>query len=50
MGAWMDLKVRKLTGLTNELLVAFSGVEKAEGFRVFTKEDSRKFARLPKNL
>ena len=46
----LDLKARKLTGLTNELLVAFSSVEKAEGFRVLTKEDSRKFARLPKNL
>tara|TARA_R110001583_G_scaffold67572_2_gene193215 strand:- start:154 stop:450 length:297 start_codon:yes stop_codon:yes gene_type:complete len=50
MGAWMDLKTRMLTGLTNEFLKSFSGVEKAKGFRVLTKEDSRKFARFPKNL
>ena len=50
MGAWMDLRTRKLTGLTNDLLKTFSAVEKAEGFRVLTKKDSRKFAKIPKNL
>jgi acyl-CoA thioester hydrolase len=50
MGAWMDLKTRKLTGLTNEFLIKFSGVEKAKGFRVITKEDTRRFAKEPKNL
>lgn len=50
MGAWMDLSTRKLTGLTNQFLTAFSGAEKAEIFRVLTKEDTRKFARVPKNL
>ena len=50
MGAWMDLKSRKLTGLTNKLLMTFSGVEKAKGFRVLTKEDTRRFAKEPKNL
>ncbi len=50
MGAWIDLKTRKLTGLTNQLLRTFSGVEKAEGFRVLTKKDTRKFSRVPKNL
>ncbi|WP_419212962.1 acyl-CoA thioesterase [Maribacter sp. X9] len=50
MGAWIDLKSRKLTGLTNEMLKTFSGVEKQKGFRVLTKEDTRKFARVPKNI
>lgn len=50
IGAWMDLKTRKLTGLTNEFLIRFSGVEKAKGFRVLTKEDTRKFARIPIDL
>ena len=50
MGAWIDLKARKLTGLTNDLLSKFSALEKADGFKVLTKEDSRKFARVPKNL
>lgn len=50
MGAWMDLKTRKLTGLTNEFLKAFSSAEKAQGFRILTKEDTRRYARTPKNL
>lgn len=50
MGAWIDLKTRKLTGLTNELLKKFSGIEKAEGFRVLTKEDTRSFAKTPVHL
>lgn len=50
MGAWMDLKTRKITGLTNDFLAAFSGVDKAEGFRVLTKEDTRNFARVPHPL
>jgi len=50
MGAWMDLKTRNLTGLTNEFLKSFSGVEKGEGFRVLTKEDTRKFTKVPKDL
>lgn len=50
MGSWMDLKSRKLTGLTNNFLMVFSGVEKAEDFRILTKEDTRKFARVPKSL
>ncbi|MGP1991961.1 acyl-CoA thioesterase [Zobellia laminariae] len=50
MGAWIDLKTRKLTGLTDDLLEKFSTVEKAEGFRVLTKEDTRKFAKTPKDL
>lgn len=43
MGSWINLKMRKLTGLNNELLRTFSGVEKANGFSVLTKEDTRKF-------
>jgi acyl-CoA thioester hydrolase len=50
MGAWMDLKTRKLTGLINQLLRTFSGLEKAVGFSVLTKEDTRKYSRNPKNL
>jgi hypothetical protein len=44
------LKARKLTSLSIEQLITLSGVEKAEVFRVLTKEDSPKFAKLPKNL
>ena len=50
MGAWINLKTRKLTGLTNDFLTTFSGVEKGEGFRILTKEDTRKFSKTPNNL
>lgn len=50
MGAWIDLKTRKLTGLTNEFLRKFSSVEKAKGFRVLTKADTRKFVKVPYDL
>lgn len=50
MGAWMDLKTRSLIGLTNEFLTTFSGAEKGDGFRVLTKEDTRKFTKVPKHL
>ncbi|NNE76435.1 MAG: acyl-CoA thioesterase [Pricia sp.] len=50
MGAWIDLKTRRLTGLTNDLLYAFSGAEKAEGFRILTKQDTRRFSKTPKDL
>ena len=50
MGGWIDLRKRKLTGLNEEFLTAYKKVEQAEGFRVLTKEDTRKFARIPKPL
>ena len=50
MGAWMDLKTRSLTGLTDDFLKVFGEVEKPIGFRVLTKEDTRKFAKAPKDL
>tara|TARA_R110002049_G_scaffold22979_11_gene81554 strand:+ start:733 stop:1212 length:480 start_codon:yes stop_codon:yes gene_type:complete len=50
LGAWIDLKSRSLTGLPDEFLTAFSSIDKAEGFKVLTKEDTRKFAKTPKNL
>ena len=50
MGAWMDLKTRSLTALPEDVLNYFDEVEKAEDFRVLTKEDTRKFAKAPKDL
>lgn len=50
MGAWMDLRTRKLTGLSDKFLSTFKEVEKGEGFRILTKEDTRKFSKIPKNL
>ncbi|MDT7829060.1 acyl-CoA thioesterase [Pricia sp. S334] len=50
MGAWIDLRTRKLTGLTNEFLKAFSSAKKAGDFKALTKEDTRRFAEVPKDL
>ncbi len=50
MGAWMDLKARKLTGLPQVFLDAFGEMEKDENFKVLTKEDTRKHMRIPKDL
>jgi len=50
MGAWMSLKTRKLTALPEELLEKWNALEKPGGFRILTKEDTRKYARKPKDL
>ncbi|WP_394974575.1 acyl-CoA thioesterase [uncultured Croceitalea sp.] len=50
MGAWIDLKERRLTSLPEEFMKAVSKIERAEGFKFLTKEDTRKFKRVPKNL
>ena len=50
MGAWISLETRKLTGLAIELSSKFHDIEKAASFKMLTKEDTRKFLKIPKNL
>lgn len=50
MGAWISLKTRGLISLPEELLKIFKTVERPEGFQILTKEDTRKFAKAPKDL
>lgn len=50
MGAWIDLRTRKLTSLADELLERFGAMEKAEGFRWLTREDTRKHVKRPQDL
>lgn len=50
MGAWIDLGTRKLTPLEPELLSKFSEMEKAEGFRTLTRQDTRRYAIPRKDL
>ncbi|WP_416446040.1 acyl-CoA thioesterase [Leeuwenhoekiella sp. A16] len=50
MGAWIDLKERKLTALPDELFKNLSSLEKTDDFRVLTKEDTRKFGKRPQDL
>ncbi|TAI47766.1 acyl-CoA thioesterase [Flagellimonas allohymeniacidonis] len=50
MGAWMDLKERKLIPLPQQFLDAFHKMEKTENFHTITKADTRKFSKVPQNL
>lgn len=50
MGSWISLKSRKLTILPEHLLQKFQAVEKSKGFRILTKEDTRKHTKIPKDL
>ncbi|MGX1927831.1 acyl-CoA thioesterase [Flagellimonas sp. 2504JD4-2] len=50
MGAWMNLKERKLTALPQVFLDAFDKIERAGNFKILTKEDTRKYVQLPKDL
>jgi len=50
MGAWIDLGTRSLTGLGTAFKEAFDQVPKADGFRVLTKEDTRKSSVKPRDL
>ena len=50
LGAWIDLKTRKLSQLPKELYKKFNSITKTDDFRVLTKEDTRKFNKRPKDL
>jgi acyl-CoA thioester hydrolase len=50
MGAWISLETRRLTRLNAALLGNFSSFERADNFRILTKEDTRRFKKAPKDL
>lgn len=50
MGGWIDLNKRSLTPLPGEFLELFELLERAEGFRVLTRKDTRKHLKHPKPL
>jgi len=50
MGAWIHMEKRSLTALPKEILMIFNQQEKPHDFKVLTKEDTRKFAKTPKDL
>ncbi len=50
MGAWIDLKTRKLIGLPQDLMTGFNNIDKTEDFTFLSKEDTRKYKQLPKDL
>jgi len=49
MGAWIDMKTRKLVELPEHLLKPLEVLEKTEDFKILTKEDTRKHGVIPKN-
>ncbi len=50
MGAWIDLKTRKLRDLPEALLLAYNQLEKTEDFKILTKKDTRVDRKFPINL
>ncbi|HEA29778.1 MAG TPA: thioesterase [Leeuwenhoekiella sp.] len=50
MGAWIDLKSRKLTTLPQELVDNLSKLDKTEDYRILTKEDTRAAGQKPRHL
>ncbi|WP_025741982.1 acyl-CoA thioesterase [Aquimarina pacifica] len=50
MGAWIDLGSRKLIGLPEEMLSILDTIERPKNFKILTKEDTRKFAKIPVDL
>jgi len=50
MGAFIDLKARKLTGLPSELFQNLNKIDKAEDFIVLTNKDTRKHGHFARDL
>ena len=50
MGAWIDLKQRKLCPLPEALFKPFTLAERSNDFKYITKEDTRRFGKKPKDL
>lgn len=49
-GSWVDMKTRKLTGISEEYLGAINKLNKTPDFKVMTAEDTRRFQQFPMNL
>jgi acyl-CoA thioester hydrolase len=49
MGAWIDMKTRKLVALPQHLLKPLDNLAKTEDFKILTTEDTRKFGVKPKS-
>lgn len=50
MGGWIDLEDRKLRSLPKDLFENFNRLAHTVDFRILTKEDTRKFNKLPEHL
>ena len=50
MGAWIDLKTRKLTSVSEDLVKPMQVLQRTEDFKVLIKEDTRKFGKKPQDI
>jgi acyl-CoA thioester hydrolase len=50
MGAWIDLKERKLRDLPAVLFDHLEGLDKAPDFKIISKADTRKYGQIPRDL
>ena len=50
MGAWIDMKSRKLTTLPERFLSLLSELPRTGNFRVLTREDTRRYGKKPEDL
>jgi len=50
MGAWMNLKERKITPLHEDLIKKIDDFPRAGDFRILTKMDTRKHGQFPEDL
>ncbi|MFI2741448.1 acyl-CoA thioesterase [Zhouia sp. PK063] len=50
LGAWVDLKTRKLIGLPDELKAILNELHHSNDFKILTKEDTRKYHKRPVDL
>lgn len=50
MGGWIDLVERRLAPLPAHFLERFQTMERAEGFKVLERSDTRRFGEFPKDL
>jgi len=50
LGAWIDLKKRKLVPLPTAFYSFLDGIDKTDDFKTLTKEDTRRHGQFPKDL
>ncbi len=50
LGAWIDLKERRLTALPDALLAKAHQFPQSEIYKTLTKDDTRKYGKKPQNL
>ena len=48
--SWIDIKKRKIAVIPEEMLAVIEGFPRSCSFQVLTKEDTRRYGRMPKDL